>query len=772
MVSQIETNDFTQIEGEISKNEVVVRVWRLRSFWLVILTIVMIGLIPFPKQLEFVGVILLLTWFWLSSYLVRQRWRLTLTNKQIVARQLFPRPFTFFSKNYHFPLNQIEGFTIGPRAFSTILLLGLFISSNLGVNLIKSGLSTESTDLPDTVEAFILILRSMDFFSVEFVDSFETSAIDIMEFLQRDARIGLGIMFLIIGIVTVIFALPRRYHLKIRVLHGADFQLAAGIKRSFWIDCYRELYKQELITPPKEFEKWNFPWLKGEVEEYVADLEQTIYLNRFIGIFAIYAGSLRIWRRIQGSVEGSEEFFSQGILLWLVVAVLDVSIAVLGVRFSKRRNELVVTNKRIIFAQEVKDISGAVGKRLYIMSDIERENVAGFNFRKITAFSIFYLLLSFILITLTITLEDQMNLLGLVLAILAILITISFINQTFVNFDINTKGGEIWHMRHQLSNPATMMRRLIGEERQVVQTVMSNRLEEKEIIDTVQLIRSTDLGLKSKFSDDTKQRPLLTFNDLLLQNEEEVYRTSVSRRVPKRVLTLSIASLVFLLSFSLIFAPFYLLSEDPGFSEAFLGGLFFMTLIALIVGLISLWIKYYSLYHASLAVTKERVFFQDIKNPPWWLYYLGVYREVLTSESLRDQIHSTYNSRQYDQRASWGAFLRHFSRWLILLSIWGISMGTWLGNEQIETEESYTLVTILTDLRLVMILFSAVIVYFIAWNAANAFVEIIRAWPRRIFNAQGIGAIHFMIPYLDKIKSEKAAYAIWSGSEQVNSGDD
>ncbi|MHA2055373.1 MAG: hypothetical protein ACW99F_17475, partial [Candidatus Hodarchaeales archaeon] len=622
-------------------------------------------------------------------------------------------------------------------------------------------------------EAFILILRSMDFFSVKFVDSFETTAIDIMEFLQRDARIGLGITFLILGLITVIFAIPRRYHLMIRVLHGADFQLAAGIKRSFWMDCYRELYKQELVSPPKDFAKWNFPWLKDEVEETVADLEQTIYLNRFIGIFAIYAGSLRISRRIENSIEGTETFFSQGFILWLIVAILDISIAFLGVRFSTRRNELVVTNKRIIFAQEEPDISGTIGKRLYIMSDIRRDDVAGFNFRKINAFSILYFILSATLISLTVILWNQMNLLGWILALLAIMFALSFVNQTFVNFDINTKGGEIWHMRHQLSNPATLMRRIIGEETKIVQTVMSNRLEEQEIINTVQLIRSVDLGLKPRFTDDSKmaQRPILTFNDLLLKDEEEVFRTNVSRRVPRRVLTLSVASLIYILWFFMILAPFYLLSEDPGFSENFLGGLFMISILALIIGLVSLWIKYYSLYHASLAVTKERVFFQDIKDPPWWLYSLGVYREVMTSETLRDQIHSTYSSRQYDQRAYWSAFLRHLFMWFILLAIWGISMGMWLGNEQIETQESYTLVEILTDLRLFMVLFSAIIVYFIAWNGANGFVELVRAWPRRTFNTRGIGAF-FKVPYLSKSRSDEAAYAIWSGDEPIFKGDE
>jgi hypothetical protein len=441
------------------------------------------------------------------------------------------------------------------------------------------------------------------------------------------------------------------------------------------------------------------------------------------------------------------------------------------VRFSKRQNELVVTNKRIIFAQEVKDISGAVGKRLYIMSDITRDDVAGFNFRKITVFSIFYLILGLILTSLTILLFDQMNFLGKFLAILSVIIILSFVNQTFVNFNINTKGGEIWHMRHQLSNPATILRQIIGENNQILQTIMTNRLEEEEIVDTVQLIRSVDIGLKPRYTQGDTKRPLLTFNDLLLQDEEEVFRTNVSRRVPKRKLTLTIASFIFLIWLPIIFLPISYLDEDDSQFELLTGIVVLLFIIFVIIGIISIWIKYYSLYRASLAVTEKRVFFQDIKNPPWWLYYFGVYRETLTSESLRDQIHSTYNSRQYDQRASWSAFLKHSIGWLLLFMVWGMSIAIWEANEHVETQESYELHEVINELGAPIVIISAVLVYFIAWNAANAFVELIRAWPRRIFNAQGIGA-HFVVPYLDKIKSEKAAYAIWGGSKIVDTGDD
>jgi len=49
-----------------------------------------------------------------------------------------------------------------------------------------------------------------------------------------------------------------------------------------------------------------------------------------------------------------------------------------------------------------------------------------------------------------------------------------------------------------------------------------------------------------------------------------------------------------------------------------------------------------------------------------------------------------------------------------------------------------------------------------AWNAANATIELIMAWPRRTFNAAGIG-VHYAIPYVKADKAAEAAYLIWSG---------
>ena len=153
-------------------------------------------------------------------------------------------------------------------------------------------------------------------------------------------------------------------------------------------------------------------------------------------------------------------------------------------------------------------------------------------------------------------------------------------------------------------------------------TLFSNRLEESEIIRTVQIIRSRDINLGTNFVNASKLRLTslsLRINDLLLRNEEIVYETNISRNVPRRKLTLIISTLIFFIWLSLV--GIILDSEEI---DVDLGGfrplIEASTFLIAIIAIIALWVKYYSLFNAKLLLTKDRIFFQDVKDPPIWLY--------------------------------------------------------------------------------------------------------------------------------------------------------
>ncbi|OLS20165.1 MAG: hypothetical protein HeimC2_38550 [Candidatus Heimdallarchaeota archaeon LC_2] len=753
----INSSDSILSDEEHIVDQKIVRVWKFRNIWKFILLIIIVGGIPIPH----VGPILFILSIWVGFYMVRERWKLTLTNQQIIARQLFPRPLTFFTNTHHFPLRQIEGMTVGPRAFNTLLLIGLFISTNLGVNLLKSGLSGDQrSDLPDILEALILILKGMTFYSAlpKVGENIESFGLDIMDSIKT-AQTFLGIFLIISGLIIVLITIPRRYHLQIRVKHGKDFRLSAGVKKSFWENCYREMYKTKFVEAPKEYKVWNFPWLENEKVETVTDIQRTIHLNRFIGILAIYIGILRIYNRL--NQPGS--FFHSDLIYWFMVALIDVFIAIVGVRYSSMRNEMVVTNRRIIFAEEIKNISGSIGKRVFHLSDISRDNVSGFQFKKLKMFSIIYLLLTITLIGSFLIFFDNLTLLPKTLFVLIIIISAFFINQTYIEFNLLTKGGEIWKMRHQLSNPATYLRELVGGDNKIMTTLFSNRLEESEIIRTVQIIRSRDINLKPNFVDVSKLKLTslsLRINDLLLRDEDIIYQTGISRNVPRRKLTLTISTIIFVIWLSLIgvILDSELIDIDLG---AFRPLIEASAAMIAIIALIALWVKYYSLFNAKLLLTRDRVFFQDVKDPPIWLYLLGMLSEEHVSEVLRDQVHSTYTSRQLNQTMFFRAFLRHFGKGFTYLIGWLILYGI-LQSDLAEDEMTNDYLNYLDILGPLLLGLAIIFGLLVAWNASNGYVELIRSRPRRAVNLKGVG-FHFQFPFLNKEKSDQISGAIWAG---------
>ncbi len=726
------------------------------------------------------GIIMIIGLLWWSTYFIRERWRLSLTSKQIVARQLFPRPFTFFTRDLHFPLNKVEGLTTGPRAFRTILLVGIFLSTNLGINLIQTGISLLADpthpDLPVSIDIAVQLLSGIGLTDLasSITRKGEQIAYDFNNAFESGMVI-LGVFFSAFGVIMVLFTLPRRQHIQIRVRHGADFKLNAGIPSSFWKKCYSEIYKEETADAPDAYKKLKFQWFKDEKVQTIADLEQTVHLNRIISLFVIWIGLTRLEERVKMWISSPETIFDTSFMLWIGITLIDIFLAVTAIRFSKKKNELIITNKRIIFAREEKDISGAFGRRMYLLSDIRRSDVAGFNFKKIRAFSFGYLIMGmFLLGMLSLYFSFYPvffdNILIKIIILISVMVSFIFINQTYVQFDLRTKGGEVWIMRHQLSNPITILREIVGgEDNNILTAIFTNRLEENEIIDVVQTIRSEELSIPMKFQTHDKQgensiqSATVGLEDLLLEDEDIVLMTNVSRKVPRRVLTLSIASVTILIwIIPGIAIPASMIDKNPIYNLsnfiAFFSVVYFTGVLILIL---FIWIKYYSFFKASLIITENRVFFQDRKKPLRLLYLFGIHDELVINESLRDQIHSTYTNRQFTQKIALKSFLHHCIYWLIWLLIMGFMID--LLSELLNYLSVHPIESVfITYLLQFFIIVIGIVALKVAWHSSNAFVELIKGYPKKIFNAKGVG-VHYTIPFLKKDRASEVNYSMWSG---------
>jgi hypothetical protein len=93
------------------------------------------------------------------------------------------------------------------------------------------------------------------------------------------------------------------------------------------------------------------------------------------------------------------------------------------------------------------------------------------------------------------------------------------------------------------------------------------------------------------------------------------------------------------------------------------------------------------------------------------------------------------------------------------MTVVGMAIGIFVSID--EFEYAYFGVS-LVEFYSLTIIFVFIFGLFSSWHMANAFVELIRGWPRRIFHAKGIG-VHFEMPYATRKIAEITNYAIWSG---------
>ena len=286
-------------------------------------------------------------------------------------------------------------------------------------------------------------------------------------------------------------------------------------------------------------------------------------------------------------------------------------------------------------------------------------------------------------------------------------------------------------------------------------TLFSNRLEESEIIDTVQVIRARDINLEPNNIDSSKNRLTsvsLRINDLLLRDEEIIYETGISRNVPRRKLTLTISTIIFVIWLSLIGVVLDTEEIDIDLG-AFRPLIEVVTFLIAVIAIIALWVKYYSLFNAKLVLTKDRLFFQDVKDPPIWLYLLGMLS--------RNQVHSTYTNLQLNQSMFFRAFLNYVGKWITYLIGWIIMYGL-LQSIMAEDEITNEYIKNLNILGPLILGLAVIFGLLVAWNASNGYVELVRSRPRRAINLKGVG-FHFQFPFLSKEKSDQISLGIWTG---------
>jgi len=699
------------------------------------------------------------------------------------------------TKIHNFPYRHLEGLSTGPRNNITLFLVGLFMASNLGINILKSSLSVSGIDLPDTLDFLIFLMLLLP----PFRPQAQQIQADIQVWYDHFARHVLtiiGVSSLIIGFILILVSFPWKQYLVLRVRYASDFRLNTSVSNDFIQELYMRFYEKNTVNIPEKFRKWHYPWFEGEEIKGIADMEQINYLNRIIGTFALITGALRLWT----GIKDLNNFSSLEFTLWVAVAVLDITIIILSIKFSKRDSEFVITNYRVIFAQEVKQLSGAVGKRYFFISDLNRNDIASFDFRKVTSFSLEYLVSAVGVLYITgVLFFNNLEILAIIFAVLSIFL-LAFVYQTYVGFSLKTKSGDTWIMRHQLANPATRLRQFIGSEQGIFTRMLANRLEEKEIINAVQVLRSNQLGLKTQIFEEEiakniqnqengdelarefdkkyfiskrfsksklqkRKRIQLSLEDILLKDEEVVWEKIIPYPLNWKVFTLFVASIVFLLTlpamlivslqFQVDVANYSITTTD--LNQGLTGIIFVVAAIEYLV----FQLKYFSLRRKSMVITKNRVFYEELVRPPKWLFFLGIFKESYIRESMISQLQIVSSGMYLVGGYHWEKFLEYLKRtisrsifYFIAFNLSLLIISYW--NYLPAATEIFYLIQFVLFMLGVMI----------TWSASNMVVHFIQSWPTLEINAIGIG-VNFRLPYLSKNEAEEAQYILWSGVSSI-----
>ncbi|MCY3413821.1 MAG: hypothetical protein INQ03_19410 [Candidatus Heimdallarchaeota archaeon] len=777
--------DFAITKDEIVQNSVNVWAFEHRYLWLTLLLTFGIYFLPISILWKVCLYILLL---WYGSYTIRQRWRLTLTNKRIVARRLYPRPLTYLSRSFNFPFEHIEGMSKGPKANILGFVLGLLTATNLGINLIRGRSFYNELELPDSISFIFWILQFIPFLKPE-EDFVESQLEAYYQDIASDVIISLGYFFLAAGVLLILISYPWRETLLIRIRNAADFKLKASIPRGFVRQAYLNLYGTSPGKIPKRYERWDFGWFKGEKIDGIADMDQNLYLLRIVSSFGLITTVVRTVTYFGQGIH----IFSQNFFFYVLLTSVDILTIIYGVKFAKYSHEMIITNKRIIFAQEMSKISGILGKRFFFISDLKRDDIAGFEFQKVNSLNLEYLGISLILAFSSLYLSFAFaSFIPVILLVTAILL-LFLVNQTYIKFILKTKCGDKWVMRHQLANPLTTLRRYIGDESSLFGKILTNRLEEKEIIQIMQILRSRDIKLpvrdfgkvvnramfeyqealhREQGTDITEIQQIrantiakkhekllhLRVEDLLLVNEPVIWKKSVDYPIRLKTISIFCGSLILIIFYLIISNNFLDPVLDRSYTESSdIFGIPILTLLLLSMLTILLWLKFYSLQKVIIRMTPNRIFFEHRRHPPRLFYLIGINRETTIYEALLTQIQNITAKKNYVSGHGARLFLTYMLKTLISLII--LVLLTYF------REIFLPSIQLFPRVELVLFLFTFLIIFTIirgAWSFGNGIIELIQSFPTISMTAEGIG-IRVEVPYLSLVDVAEAQKIIWTG---------
>ncbi len=359
-------------------------------------------------------------------------WEIVLSNKRLILRNQYWN-IGRFSTLISFNLDNLDTQQIAPRFKLIPVTIGFAILTTFSLTLLEFYL-TNTIPIPLLIRIGFLvfgatsIIQDVNQKQMDFVNSFLSPF--------KDQALMISIISVFPAVALIIFGLPRRQRMILSTTGGHQLSLSTGVEEKLTNLLFAVGRKHRMKESTSDW-KWDLPLLDDEKVVTKASIGLIERKAQILGLLSLIV-----------FIESIDQFFviitqpNFNNFILFFIKVFELLFIWFALVFAKKYRRLIATSHRLLYQEELKQISGLWGKRIYQYRDFPYEYIQGFTYSNFSAFqlnSVFGILI--LLFGLSASTENY-ELRGFTLTILLIIIIYSIVNyKNFTSLSFSSIGG-------------------------------------------------------------------------------------------------------------------------------------------------------------------------------------------------------------------------------------------------------------------------------------------------------------------------------------------
>ncbi len=192
-------------------------------------------------------------------------------------------------------------------------------------------------------------------------------------------RSVVSLLSLFPAFALVIFGLPRRRQMLLSTTGGHKLSLSTGIPQELTNLLYAVGRKQRFKDTSSEW-RWDLPLFDDEEVRTEASIGLIQRKSQVIGLFALILFIDSLDQFVTIILHPS---FSN--LIIFMLKILDLIFIWFALVFAKKYRRIIATSHRLLFQEEMIEVSGLWGKRIYSYRDSPYDFIKGFTYSNFSA---------------------------------------------------------------------------------------------------------------------------------------------------------------------------------------------------------------------------------------------------------------------------------------------------------------------------------------------------------------------------------------------------